>query len=62
MKINIGYIIQNEEKLWKQIRWGQSDSTPKCKCGCTDLYHTADSRYKCKACGYVFSDTANTIL
>ena len=62
MKINIAYIIQNEEKLWKQIRWGQSDSTPKCKCGCTDLYHTADSRYKCKACGYVFSDTANTIL
>ena len=62
MKINIAYIIQNEEKLWKQIRWGQSDSTPKCKCGCTELYHTADSRYKCKSCGYVFSETANTIL
>lgn len=61
MKINISYIIKNEEKLWSAIRWGENNS-PKCKCGCADLYHTADSRFKCKSCGYVFSDTANTIL
>ena len=61
MKINIAYIIKNEEKLWSAIRWGENNS-PKCKCGCTDLYHTADSRFKCKACGYTFSETANTIL
>ena len=60
MKIDISYIIRNEEKLWSAIRW--TDSTPHCKCGCTELYLTSDSRYKCKCCGYVFSDTANTIL
>lgn len=60
MKINIAYIINHEESLWKSIRW--TDSTPHCKCGCTELYRTADSRYKCKSCGYTFSETANTIL
>ena len=60
MKINIAYIINHEEILWKSIRW--TDSTPKCKCGCSELYRTSDSRFKCKSCGYVFSDTANTIL
>lgn len=60
MKLDISYIILNEETLWKSIRW--TDSTPHCKCGCSDLYRTSDSRFKCKSCGYVFSDTANTIL
>ena len=60
MKLDISYIIRNEEILWKSIRW--TDSTPKCKCGCSKLYRTADGRYKCKECGYTFSDTANTLL
>ena len=60
MKLDISYIIRNEETLWKSIRWGSI--SPKCKCGCSDLYRTSDSRFKCKSCGYVFSDTANTIL
>ena len=60
MKLDISYIIRNEETLWKSIRW--TDSTPTCKCGCSELYKTSDSRFKCKSCGYVFSDTANTIL
>ena len=62
MKINIAYIIQNEETLWKSIRWTATNSTPTCKCGCSELYKTTDGRFKCKSCGYTFSETANTIL
>ena len=62
MKLDISYIIRNEETLWKSIRWTATNSTPTCKCGCNQLYKTSDSRFKCKSCGYVFSDTANTIL
>ena len=60
MKLNIGYIIKNEETLWNTMRW--ENKPPMCKCGCTDLYSTSDGRYKCKECGYVFSETSNTIL
>lgn len=60
MKINLVYIIKHSDTLWNSIRW--NDSAPKCKCGCEDLYATGDHRYKCKQCGYTFSDTANTIL
>lgn len=62
MKINIAYIINHEETLWKSIRWTETNFIPTCKCGCTELYRTADSRFKCKKCGYTFSETANTIL
>ena len=60
MKLNIIYISKNADQLWKSIRW--TESTPHCKCGCDNLYRTADGRYKCKKCGYTFSDTSNTIL
>lgn len=59
MKIDLSYIIRNENTLWNSIRWGVN---PVCKCGCSDLYRTSDGRYKCKDCGYTFSDTANTLL
>ena len=57
-KLNIKYIIDNENLLWKQIRW---NDTPTCQCGSTDLYHLSDGRYKCKHCKKIFSDTTNTI-
>lgn len=59
MKLDISYIIRNEETLWKSIRW---EDTPTCKCGCKEVYSTGDNRYKCKECGYTFSDTSNTLL
>lgn len=59
-KLNIKFIVDNADALWDKMRW--ENSTPTCKCGCTDLYRTGDGRFKCKECGYVFSETANTIL
>lgn len=61
MKLNVAYIIQHEEKLWNAIRWG-TDSNRHCKCGCENVYLLSDGRYKCKECGYIFSETSNTIL
>lgn len=58
-KLNVKFVVENAEKLWNEIRW---NNQPKCKCGCTDYYATGDGRFKCKECGYVYSDTANTIL
>ena len=60
MKIDVGYIICNQSKLWNEIRWG--NKPPYCQCGCYDIYRLADGRYKCKKCGKIFSDTSNTIL
>ena len=60
MKLNIIYISKNADQLWKKLRW--ENLVPTCKCGCTETYSTGDNRYKCKKCGYTFSDTSNTIL
>ena len=60
MKLNIIYISKNADQLWKKLRW--ENLVPTCKCGCTETYTTGDNRYKCKKCGYTFSDTSNTIL
>ena len=60
MKLNIIYISKNADQLWKKLRW--ENLVPTCKCGCTETYSTGDNRYKCKKCGYIFSDTSNTIL
>lgn len=59
MKIDVAYIIKNEEKLWNAIRW---NGAPRCICGCGDIYRLADGRYKCKKCNTIFSDTSQTIL
>lgn len=58
-KLNVKFVVENAQELWGKIRW---NNTPQCKCGCTEYYATGDGRYKCKECGYVYSDTANTIL
>lgn len=58
MKLNVKYIVDHENELWKQIRWNE---TPVCQCGSTELYHLSDGRFKCKHCKKIFSDTTNTI-
>lgn len=62
-------LIQTKEqciKLWQRIRW--KDGVLCHKCGVYEESHKHGKteygfqKYKCSCCGYVFSDTSNTIL
>lgn len=46
------------------IRWADNDGQPYCaKCGCSKVYaYTTRKLWKCTACGYQFSVTAQTIF
>lgn len=60
-KYNIKTISTNSETIWKQLRWSQGVVT--CPvCGCQEIYHIKDGRYKCKHCKKVFSDRTGTLL
>ena len=52
-------LIQTPEKVWRSIRWKDGVI---CACGCKDIYHLGDGRYKCKECRKIFSDTTGTLL
>jgi len=60
MKLDISYVICNADLLWKRARW--NGGNVHCSCGCGDYYVLGDGRYKCKACGKVYSDTTGTLL
>lgn len=59
-KLSTEFIIKHADAIWRFVRW--NGGTPKCECGCEEIYHLKDGRYKCKHCGKIFSDTTNTIL
>jgi len=59
-KINVAYLIENADSIWKSIRW--KDGIRCINCDCEDYYQLGDGRYKCKKCGKIFSDTTNTLL
>lgn len=60
--LNIPKIVRNADSIWFEIRWSTTNGIPTCTCGCNELYHLGDGRYKCKKCGKVFSDKSGTLL
>lgn len=61
-KISIKKICDNSATIWHNIRWRHTLGVVTCRCGCTDVYHLSDGRYRCKRCRRKFSDRTGTIM
>lgn len=66
--LSLGAVFRMEEEqahqTFKEMRWPQTNGEPVCpKCGGLDRYDiTKSRRFKCKACGSLFSVTSGTIF